>query len=46
LGAGLSSKGAEEGVKGLQVIGVIALSITVISIVGFFAWVAFLARKK
>lgn len=46
LGAGLSSKGAEEGIKGLQVIGVIALSITVISIVGFFAWVAFLTRKK
>ncbi|HEX2228616.1 MAG TPA: hypothetical protein VHM64_15885 [Candidatus Binatia bacterium] len=46
LGAGLSSKGAEEGVKGLQVIGVIALSITVISIVGFFVWVALLARKK
>ena len=46
LGAGLSSKGAEEGIKGLQLIGVIALSITVISIVGFFAWVALLARKK
>lgn len=46
LGAGLSSKGAEEGVAGLQVIGVIALSIVVISIVGFFAWVAVLARKK
>jgi len=46
LGAGLSSKGAEEGVKGLQVIGVIALSVVVISIVGFFAWVFILARKK
>jgi hypothetical protein len=46
LGAGLSSKGAEEGVQGLQVIGVIALSITVISILGFFAWIVVLARKK
>jgi len=46
LGAGLSSKGAEEGIEGLQVIGVIALSITLISIVGFFAWVIMLARKK
>jgi hypothetical protein len=46
LGAGLSSKGAEEGVKGLQVIGVTALAIVLISIVGFFAWVIFLARKK
>jgi hypothetical protein len=46
LGAGLSSKGGEQGLPGLQVIGVIALSIVVISIVGFFAWVVFLARKK
>jgi hypothetical protein len=46
LGAGLSSKGAEPGVEGLQVIGVIALSITVISVVGFFAWVVILTRKK
>jgi hypothetical protein len=46
LGAGLSSKGAEEGVKGLQVTGVIALSVTVLSVVGFFTWVVFLARKK
>jgi hypothetical protein len=46
LGAGLSSKGAEEGVEGLQLIGAIALSITVASIFGFFAWIVFLARKK
>ena len=46
LGAGLSSKGAEEGVAGLQVIGVIALSIVLISIVGFFAWIVILARRK
>jgi hypothetical protein len=46
LGAGLSSKGAEEGVEGLQVIGVIALSIVLLSIVGFFAWIAILVRKK
>jgi hypothetical protein len=46
LGAGLSSKGAEQGVEGLQVIGVIALSITVISILGFFAWIVILIRNK
>jgi hypothetical protein len=46
LGAGLSSKGAEQGVAGLQVIGVIALSIVLISVVGFFAWVFILARRK
>jgi hypothetical protein len=46
LGAGLSSKGAEEGVAGLQVIGVIALLVTLICIVAFFAWVVILARKK
>jgi hypothetical protein len=46
LGPGLSSKGAEEGVKGLQTIGVIALSIIAISIVGFFTWVILLARMK
>jgi hypothetical protein len=46
LGAGLSSKGAEQGVEGLQVIGAIALSITVISILGFFAWIVILTRKK
>lgn len=46
LGAGLSSKGAQEGVEGLQVTGVIALSIVFISIIGFFAWVVMLARKK
>src|SRR5918996_5269473 len=45
LGAGLSSKGAEQGIEGLQVIGVIALSIVFISIVGFFAWVVMLARR-
>ena len=46
LGAGLSSKGAEQGVEGLQIIGVIALSIAVISVAGFFVWVIILARKK
>jgi hypothetical protein len=46
LGAGLSKEGAQEGVKGLQTIGVIALSIAVLSIVGFFAWVALLVRKR
>jgi hypothetical protein len=46
LGAGLSSKGAEGGVAGLQIIGVLALSVVVISVVGFFAWVVILARKK
>ena len=46
VGAGLSSKGAEQGVEGLQVIGVIALSIVMISVVGFFVWVIVLARKK
>ena len=46
LGAGLSSKGVEEGIGGLQVIGVIALSIVLISIVGFFAWIVILVRKK
>jgi hypothetical protein len=46
LGAGLSRKGAEQGVGGLQVIGVIALSIVFVSIVGFFAWVVMLARRK
>jgi len=46
LGAGLSSKGAEEGVAGLQVIGVIALSVTLICVVGFFAWVVIVTRKK
>ena len=46
LGAGLSSKGAEQGVEGLQVIGVIALSIVFISVLGFFAWVVMLARRK
>jgi hypothetical protein len=46
LGAGLSSKGAEQGVEGLQTIGTIALSIAVISILGFFAWIVILARKK
>jgi hypothetical protein len=46
LGAGLSSKGAEEGLAGLQVIGAIALSIAVISVIGFFAWVVVLARRK
>ena len=46
LGAGLSSKGAEEGVAGLQVIGLIALLVTFICIVGFFAWVVILARRK
>jgi hypothetical protein len=42
----LSSKGVEEGVEGLQVIGVIALSIVLISIVGFFVWIVILARKR
>jgi hypothetical protein len=46
LGAGLSSKGAEQGIEGLQVIGVIALSIVFVSILGFFAWVVILARRK
>lgn len=46
LGAGLSSKGAEEGVAGLQTIGTIALVVTLLCIVGFFAWVVILARKK
>jgi hypothetical protein len=46
LGAGLSKEGAQEGVRGLQTIGVLALSIAVISIFGFFAWVIVLARKK
>ncbi|HWO43262.1 MAG TPA: hypothetical protein VNO43_15775, partial [Candidatus Eisenbacteria bacterium] len=46
LGAGLSTKGAEEGLAGLQLIGAIALSVIVVAIVGFFAWVVFLARKK
>jgi hypothetical protein len=46
LGAGLSKEGAQEGARGLQTIGMIALSITVISIVGFFAWVIVLTRKK
>jgi hypothetical protein len=46
LGAGLSSKGAEHGIAGLQVIGVIALVIVVVSILSFFAWIVFLARKK
>ena len=45
LGAGLSSKGAEEGVEGLQLIGVIALSIVLISIIGFFAWIVILLRR-
>jgi hypothetical protein len=42
----LSSKGAEQGVEGLQVTGVIALSIVFVSIIGFFAWVVILARRK
>jgi hypothetical protein len=46
MGAGLSREGAQEGVKGLHTIGTIALSIAVISIVGFFGWVVMLARKK
>jgi hypothetical protein len=46
LGAGLSSKIAEQGAEGLQVIGVIALSIALISILGFFAWIVILTRKK
>jgi hypothetical protein len=46
LGAGLSSKGAEEGIKGLQVIGVLALSIVLLSIIGFFAWIALLWKKS
>jgi hypothetical protein len=46
LGPGLSSKGVEQGVEGLEVIGVIALSIVLISIVGFFAWFVILVRKK
>jgi hypothetical protein len=46
LGAGLSSKGAEPGVEGLQAIGVIALSIVLLSVVGFFAWIVILLRKK
>jgi hypothetical protein len=46
LGAGLSSKGAEQGVAGLQVIGVIALAIAVVSVLGFFAWIVLLARRK
>jgi hypothetical protein len=46
LGAGLSKEGAKEGFRGLQTIGMIALSIAVISIVGFFGWVVMLARKK
>ncbi|HEV8344517.1 MAG TPA: hypothetical protein VGR30_19345 [Candidatus Binatia bacterium] len=46
LGAGLSKEGAQEGVRGLQTIGVIALSIAVISIVGFFTWVIILVRKR
>lgn len=32
--------------EGLQVTGVIALSIVFISIIGFFGWVVMLARKK
>lgn len=46
LGAGLSKEGAQEGVKGLHTIGMIALSIAVISIVGFFGWVILLVRKR
>ena len=46
LGPGLSSEGAKQGLKGLQGIGVIALSIALISVVGFFVWVVILARKK
>lgn len=46
LGASLSKEGAAEGVRGLQTIGMIALSIAVISIVGFFAWVVILVRKR
>jgi hypothetical protein len=45
LGAGLSSKGVEEGVEGLQVIGVIALSIVLISVIGFFGWIVILLRR-
>jgi hypothetical protein len=46
LGAGLSSKGAEEGVQGLQVIGTIALAVVIVSVIGFFAWIVVLARRK
>jgi hypothetical protein len=46
LGAGLSREGAEKGLEGLETIGTIALSIALISIVGFFAWVVLLVRKK
>jgi hypothetical protein len=46
LGAGLSSKGAEQGVEGLQTIGVIALSIVLIAVVGFFAWIVILASAE
>ena len=46
LGPGLSGKGAEPGVGGLQVIGAIALSIALISIIGFFAWIVNLTWKK
>jgi hypothetical protein len=46
LGPGLSSRGPEEGLEGLQTIGVIALSIIVLSLVGFFTWVIALTRMK
>ncbi|HEX2261577.1 MAG TPA: hypothetical protein VHJ56_08070 [Candidatus Binatia bacterium] len=46
LGPGLSSKGAEQGVEGLGVIGIIGLSIALVSILGFFAWIVILARRR
>jgi hypothetical protein len=46
LGAGLEPEGVQRGVGGLRIVGVIALCAVLISIVGFFAWVVNLARKK